>query len=101
MIWTREKDLELVVSFASGEMHNFFVFCRRHEVMVPDAFARGDELKADKKHYQELLAAARQIVKDRKAQWDENAEQIKKMIAKGSVTPTEREFLANHEWVGV
>ena len=48
MEWTREKDIELLAAFASGEQHNWFVFCRVNEVMIDETSSRMDYLGSEK-----------------------------------------------------
>jgi len=99
MEWTRDLDLELVTSFASGEMHNWFVFCRKYNMTCPESSARMDLIRENKEYHSQLRSEAEEILKGRQEQYNKNRARIKEIVEKGSPASVEdKEWMALNEW---
>lgn len=98
MEWTREIDIEHVLSFMGGEMHNWFVFCRKHEVTIDESRARCRHLE-DTGEIEAIRKEARAIFDARQKEWEENRVKLKGIIDKGTPASLEdKKWLASNEW---
>lgn len=95
--WTHEMDVALIKSFM-GDMHNFFVFCRRYDIWVDEAFARHKYLKK-REDYKNLQKEAQFIFDKQRSERKVNATIVDEIIKKGTPAfDVDKEWLANNEW---
>ncbi len=99
MEWTREKDIELLAAFASGEQHNWFVFCRVNEVMIDETSSRMDYLR-QREDIEDMRKEARALFESKRSKLEDNAQALNSIVNKGApASPEDKQWLSDNEWL--
>ena len=97
MKWTQEKDIELISSFM-GDMHNWFVFCRKNKVDINNTIARTQILETQD-NYEELRSKARDLFNLRNEKREHNSKKLQNIFDKGAPASVEDiKWLEVNEW---